>query len=212
MPNKNTILIVRTIKSEIDYATKYIFNWAELVKHDAELLGLHVIDLQNENATEENIKRVIEESDPYIIFLNGHGTEYSFKGKDGMTNIITRCKNDYLFKGRVVYALSCFTANILGKSSKNKGCECYIGYTNELIFPTQGMDEPLKDSISRPFMMISNEIIMTLIKGGTPEKAIENFHKLSKTLIDYWKVKDDPAAPTIKKYLESVKNMLYAPI
>jgi len=212
MPNKNIILIIRTIKDEEDYATKYIFHWAGLVKYDAELLGLKVIDLQNENVTEENITKMIEEFDPYIIFLNGHGTDYSFKGKDGETDIIVRCKNDHLFKGRVVYALSCSTANILGKSSRNKGCECYIGYTNEIIFPTQKLDDPLSDSVSRPFMMISNEIVMTLIRGGSPEEAIQNFYRLSDGLIDYWKRKDLPVAPIIRRYLESVKKMIYSPI
>ena len=211
MPNKNVILIVRTIKKE-DYSTKYIFHWAELIKKEAELLGLKVIDLQNENFTEDIMKKMIEEFDPYIIFLNGHGTEYSIKGEDGETDVIIRCKNDHLFKGRIVYALSCLTANILGKSSRNKGCECYIGYTKKVVFPTQGLDDPLSDTVSRPFMLISNEIVMTLIKGGSPEEAIQNFHKLSNLLIDYWKRKDEPAAPIIQRYLENFKKMIYAPI
>ena len=183
-----------------------------MVKHDAELLGLNVFDLQDENVTEENIKKMIEKFDPYIIFLNGHGTDYSFKGKDGETDVITRCKNDHLFKDRVVYALSCFTANILGKSSRNKGCECYIGYTKKFIFLHQEMDDPLKDYVSEPFMTVSNEIIMTLIKGGSPEQAIQNFNKLSDGLIDYWKKQNNPVAPFIQRYLENIKKMIYTPI
>jgi len=212
MPNKNVILIARTIKEEKDYATKYIFHWAELIKEEAELLGLKVIDLQDEHFTEENMEKMIEKFDPYIIFLNGHGTEYSIKGRDGETDVVIRCKNDHLFKGRIVYALSCNTANILGKSALNKGCKCYIGYTKKVIFPTQEFDNPIKDYLSEPFMMVSNEIVLTLIKGGTTEDAITNFNNLSDELIEYWGKSHNQFATIIKRYLESFKKMIYAPL
>ena len=211
MPNKKVILIVRTIK-ENDDATRYIFDWAGIVKERAELLGLDVIDLQDDNFTEENMRKMIKTLDPYIIFLNGHGTEYSLKGKDGETDIIIRCKNDHLFKDRIVYALSCYTAKILGKSALNKGCKSYIGYTKKIIFPHQGLSNPIKDYLSESFMMVSNEIVLTLIRGGTTEDAITNFNNLSNKLIEYWEKSYNPSSTTIKKYLKSFKNMIYAPL
>lgn len=208
MPNPKIILIARTIKKKND-PTEYIFHWAEIVKNEAELLGLKVIDLQNDNFTGDNLKNMIKEFDPYLIFLNGHGTEYSLKGKDGETDIIVRCQNDHLFKDRIVYALSCDTAKILGKSSYNKGCKCYIGYIGKVVFPNQEMDNPLDDNVAKPFMMVSNEIILTLIKGGSPEEAIKNSYKLSDGMISYWKKSDKPEAPIIQRYLENFKNILY---
>ncbi len=212
MPNKKVILIARTIKNETDYATKYIFHWAELIKDEAKLLGINVIDLQNEQFTEENMEKMINKFDPYIIFLNGHGTDYSLRGKDGETDVVIRCQNDHLFKGRVVYALSCCTANILGKSARNKGCKCYIGYTKKVIFPHQELDNPIKDYLSESFMMVSNEIVLTLMKGGTTEDAIINFNNLSDELIEHWDKSHNPSATIIKRYLKSFKNMIYAPI
>lgn len=209
MPNSNTILIARTIKEKHD-STEYIFHWAENVKNEAELLGMKVIDLKEENFNEENLLRMIEQFDPYIIFLNGHGTEYSIRGKDGETDIIIRCKNDHLFKDRVVYALSCSTANILGKSAHNKGCKSYIGYNRDIVFPNLEKDNPLEDDISKSFMMVSNEIVITLIKGGSPEEAIQNFHKLSDELISYWGKSDSSSAPIIQRYLERFKKIIYA--
>ncbi len=210
MPNDKVILIVRTIKKD-DHATRYIFSWAESIKIDAELLGWKVIDLQNENFTEEKMKKMVEEFDPSIIFLNGHGTEYSIKGEDGETDVITRCKNDHLFKGRIIYALSCNTAKILGKSSYNKGCKSYIGYTQEIVFPNKEMENPLEDNVSESFMMVSNEIISTLIRGGSSEQAILNFYKLSDALISYWKKNSEPQAPIIQRYLENLKKLIHAP-
>lgn len=209
MPDRNTILIVRTM-SEEDIPTKYIFYWAELIKKEAKLLGLNVVDLKNEDFNEKRIKRLIEEYNPFLIFLNGHGTEYSIKGYDGKTDIIIACKNDHLFKDRIVYALSCGTAKILGKSAYNKGCQCYIGYTRDVIFPTQELEDVLSDSVSKPFMRISNEIVLTLIKGGSPEEAIQGFHKLTDNLIDYWEDQEKPEAPTIVRYLKLFKKIQFA--
>ena len=70
MPDKKTILIVRTIKEDDD-ATRYVFDWAGIVKKEAEFLGLNVIDLVEDNFTEDNFKKMIEKFDPYLIFLNG---------------------------------------------------------------------------------------------------------------------------------------------
>jgi len=215
MVDRNIILIARTMNEEkisANVPTKYIFHWAELVKKEAKLLGLKVIDLKNENFTEENMKKMIEEFDPYIIFLNGHGTEYSIKGKDDKTDVIIRCKNDHLFKDRIVYALSCKTSRILGKSAYNKGCKCYIGYKEELIFPTQQFENVLDDFVSEPFMKVSNEIVITLIKTGSPHEAIQNFHKLSDELINYWKKQTKPESLFIQKYLKLMKKIIYAPI
>ncbi len=212
MPEKNVILIVRTRKKN-DEATRYIFDWAGIVKKEAELLGLQVIDLVEDGFTKKNFKKSIKKFDPYLVFLNGHGTESSFKGRDGKTDVIIRCENDYLFNGRVVYSLSCRTARILGKSAMNKGCKSYIGYTKKVFFPYQNkFDDPIKDYVAASFMKVSNEIILTLIKGGTSEEAINNFHTLSDNLITYWEKSYDPFAPTIKKYLERLKEMIYAPI
>jgi hypothetical protein len=203
MPNENVILIARTKK---DISTKYIYYWADQIKQEAELLGFHVIDLQDENFEEDKIKKYIEEFDPFLIFLNGHGTQYSIKGYDGETDVILRCKNDHLFNNRIVYALSCHSSVILGKSSRNKGCRCYIGYKDRVRFPMQELDNVLDDFVTEPFMIVSNEIVLTLLKGGNPEEAYQNSQKLFDELIKHWKKQNKPEAPTIVKWLQIIKK------
>ena len=203
MPNNNNILIARV---DHDSSTKYIFNWAELIKKEAELMGFYVIDIKNEDFEEQKMKKIIEQYDPFLIFLNNHGTQYSIKGNDGKTDIIIRCKNDYLFKNRIVYALSCHTSVILGKSSISKGCKCYIGYKDKVRFPMQDLDNVFDDFVTEPFMKVSNEIVLTLLKGGSPEEAYQNSQSLFDKLIEYWKKEDKPEAPSIVKWLRVIKK------
>jgi len=206
MPNENVILICR-MKIKNDIPTNYIFSWAEQIKKEAILLGFKVIDLQDENFEENKIRRMIEEHNPFLVFLNSHGTEYSIKGYDKKTDVILRCKNDHLFKDRIVYALSCSTGTILGKSALNKGCKCYIGYKEKVKFPTQEFhDTVLKDFVAEPFMKVSNEIVLTFLKGGTPEEAIKNSNKVADDLINYWEKQEQLEASTISKFLKNLKN------
>jgi len=214
MPNQNTILICR-MRIKDDIPTNYIFYWAEEIVQEAKLLGFEVIDLQNENFEESKIKEMIDKHDPFLIFLNSHGTEYSILGYNKKTDVILRCKNDHLFKDRIVYALSCSTGKLLGKSAFNKGCKCYIGYGKNVIFPTLESYGPkgiLDDFVAKPFMKVSNEIILTFLKGGTPEEAIKNSQQMVDHLVTYWENQEKPEARTIIKFLKAIKKnqIMYA--
>ncbi len=214
MANKKNVLILRVDSPKYDAAAKYAFFWAERIKEEAESLGFYVIDLKNEDVEENRIKRLIEEYDPFLIFLSGHGSGDSFKGYDGKTDIILRCKNDHLFKDRIVYACSCETATILGKSAFTKGCKCYIGYNKKFIFPVSNLEntkreEILSDFIAEPFMKASNEIILTFLKGGNPEEAYLNSQNLFDNLINYWNKQVIPEALQMVKYLKQAKNAQY---
>jgi len=206
IPDKNTILIARTQGTPI---TRYTYEWAGIVKDEAELLGFNVIDLKDHDFTKDTLSKAIRQDNPFFIFLNGHGKPYSVTGYDGETDIITRCENDYLFKDRIVYAFSCYTATTLGKSSYTKGCKCYIGYTDEFLIPFKDIPNVFEDIIANPFMRVSNELALTLLKGGSPEEAIEGFNSTIEELRDYWIRQPNPDSGTIIKYLEDLKKHQY---
>ncbi len=206
MPNENVVLICR-MKIKGDVSTNYVFSWAEQIKMEAEAFGFKVLDLQDKNFEESCVEKMIKLYDPFLIFFSGHGRDYSLLGCDN-TDVIIRCKNDHLFQNRIVYALSCYAGSILGKSSFSKGCKCFIGYGDQVLFPTKKnyKGDLSKDPIAEPFMTISNEIVLTLLKGGTPIDAIENSRKKAGELIDYWENREDVNAPTILKYLRPFKD------
>lgn len=205
MPNKNNVLICRMNHDEI---TKYIYHWADIIKTEARLLGFNVIELNNENFDEVRFKRMIEEYDPYLVFLNGHGSDYSVKGFDKKTDVILRCKNDHLLKNRVVYALSCHTFSRLGRSAFNKGCKCYIGYTQRFVFPFRDLSEDhiFEDEISEPFMVISNEIMLSLLRGAGPEEAYKNSQKLIESYINHWQKQIGDNSYIVLRWLRFLKN------
>lgn len=205
MPDSNKILICR---ANYDPTTRYVYCWANKIKEEAKLLGMEVIDLKNEHFDGNKLKNMIEEHDPYLVFLSGHGTLYSIQGLN-RCDVVVRCMNDHLFKDRIVYALSCSTSSILGRSAKTKGCKCYIGYTGEIIFPffAYPENEVFNDYLSEPFMKVSNEIMLNLIKGKSPEEAFKNSQKLFDQLIAYWEQQVKKGAYEIARSLKSIKNM-----
>lgn len=205
MPNNNNVLICRMNHDEI---TKYIYHWADIVKDEAELLGFNVVELNNEHFDESRFRRMIEEYDPFLVFLNGHGSDYSVKGFDKETDVILRCKNDHLFKDRMVYALSCHTFSILGRSAFNKGCKCYIGYNHRFVFPFQDFDEDgvFEDEIAEPFMEISNEIMLSLLRGANPEEAYRNSQTLLQQHLNHWQKQISDDSYVVVKWLNFLKK------
>lgn len=204
MPDSKNILICRC---KHDDKVKYPFCWAELIKEEAEDKGIKVIDLKEENYTEENFKNMIEQFDPFFVFCNGHGNLYSTKGHKDCC-IIEACKNDILLRGRIAYLLSCDTVRILGKSAVNKGCPFYIGYTSKFKFPITSPepDDLLDDPWARGFMKASNQIPLTILNGGAPEEAYENSQKEFDKWIKYWESQEIEGASFVASFLRNAKN------
>ncbi|PJA09429.1 hypothetical protein COX68_02815, partial [Candidatus Falkowbacteria bacterium CG_4_10_14_0_2_um_filter_41_15] len=81
--------------------------------------------------------------------------------------------NHELLNGKIVYALSCKSGNILGKRAYELENAAYIGYKDDFVFM---MDEdytfkPLNDPKSRPFMEASNQVMISLLKGKSAKEA-----------------------------------------
>ena len=70
----------------------------------------------------------------------------------------------------------------------------------------QDLDNVFDDFVTEPFMKVSNEIVLTLLKGGSPEEAYQNSQSLFDKLIEYWKKEDKPEAPSIVKWLRVIKK------
>lgn len=205
MPNNNIILICR---AKYDSTTRYVYYWAEKIKEDAELLGFEVIDLKDEKFDGDRLKKVILECDPFLVFLSGHGTKYSIQGLN-RCDVVIRCMNDHLFKDRIVYALSCSTSLVLGRSAKAKGCKCYIGYNDEIKFPFLEYEDGkvFEDEISEPFMKISNEIMLSLLRRKSPEESYKSSQILIDQLTSHWYNQERAESSIIIRWLKRIKNM-----
>ncbi len=126
---------------------------------------------------------------PKLVIFNGHGTTTSIHGhKDNP--IIVMNDNEHLLKSRITYAISCNVAAKLGKKIILNGNEgtAFIGYEGPFSFVRDASREctPMKDKFSEPFKRISNEVIISLLKGKSIKEAYEKSQQLcTKLIIEY---------------------------
>jgi len=190
--SKKKILIARC-----DHETDvlYPFHWAEVVKEEISKRNstLRLLELGNEDFVTEKFENLVKSENPSFIFCSGHGQigkgGYCIKGHNN-ENVIIACKNDIIFRGKIVYALVCNTINCLKESAMAKGCHCYIGYDGKFSFryTKKNLKEKdiLNDEVAKAFMETSNSIPLTLINGGTLDEAYKNFNTISQRWIDHW--------------------------
>ena len=107
--------------------------------------------------------------------------------------LLSRAKNEILvssgvnedvLKGKIVYAISCKSANILGKTSVEKGALNYTGYDDDFIFfyEPKNMTKPLTDETAKLFLEHSQLFIESLLKGNSlkasKEKAENTYYEI----------------------------------
>lgn len=170
-----TILITRP---SYDSTTRYISSWAEKVIQVAKSKGNSVIDLYKNRANKKETIGVIQKKNPTLIFLNGHGNDEIVTGHEGEV-LIGVGVNEAILKSKIIYALSCRSAKVLGPSSIQHGAEVYIGYDEDFIFmySVDKINHPLEDTTARLFLEPSNQVGISLLKGHTAQSSHENSKK-----------------------------------
>ncbi|MBI4600145.1 hypothetical protein HY732_04490 [Candidatus Uhrbacteria bacterium] len=166
-----TLLITRP---QHDLTTRYISSWAiEAIRH-AERKGHAVIDLQKEKANRKEFVGRIEKVKPHIVFLNGHGSSDCVTGHDNEVLVGTGVNHEVLH-GRITYALSCASGKFLGSKIGQDNQSAYIGFNDDFIFAAnmKYSTRPLEDTVARPFMESSNQVVNSLLKGHTVDEATE---------------------------------------
>ena len=121
---KKTILATRP---DFELTTKYISSWASKVLEFAREKEVVVFDLAKEKANRQELETVVREQSPDFVFLNGHGDYDKVCGQDNEC-LIEADDNAEILSGKIVYALSCRSADTLGKRAVEKGALAYIGY------------------------------------------------------------------------------------
>jgi hypothetical protein len=115
---------------------------------------------------------------PDVVFLNGHGSEEAVTGHNGEV-ILRAGENEYRLSEKIVYALSCRSASVLGVWSVEKGTRAYIGYTEDFIFmyTSEKRTRPEEDKTAALFLEPSNQVPLTLIKGNSASSAHQSAKK-----------------------------------
>jgi len=158
-----------------DMVMIYLAAWSKIAIDSAEEHGYTIIKLDGKNATKETFESYVTKV-PTIRFIvfNGHGDSSTVAGQDDKP-IVKVGDNEHLLLTKVVYSISCSSANLLGKQSVERGARSYIGYDNDFTFAYDNnkMTTPLNDGLAKLFLDHSSIFISTVVKGNTIGEAHE---------------------------------------
>ena len=174
---ERSLLITRP---EHDVTTRYISKWSEKIIKEASEKHVDVIDLHKDKANKDRVLGTLKKKSSLrmLVVLNGHGNSTTVAGHNNEP-LITKDDAEVL-AGKLVYARSCQSAKVLGKTAIAKGTIAYVGYQEDFIFliDEDKIMKPLEDAKAALFLEPSNYVISSLLKGHSAADA----HHRSKNL------------------------------
>lgn len=191
-----------------DPAVSYLYSWGEELLHVAESRNVPYSDFRKEKANKEEVAKFLAKRCPRLIMFNGHGSPTTIAGHKDQP-LIKMNDNEQLLAGAITYAVACDAAAELGlkvaQYGEQQGRETtFIGYAGPFGFAHQPSREctPAKDKFAEPFKQISNEIILSLLRGSTAQEAHHKSQQLcSKLLKKYSLSEADKENETIRFWL-----------
>lgn len=175
---RKTYLLTRP---EHDDTTHYLSRWSKETISAAQKKGMNVLDLSREDANMQKFESMVNKMSPNLIVLNGHGGDDTVTGHNNQP-LVTAGKNEKLLKSKIVYALSCRSAKVLGPRSVEAGAISYTGYDDDFIFSYEpgNVSRPLHDETAKLFLEPSNLFVDSLIKGNTVDESRKRTESLLK--------------------------------
>lgn len=141
--------------------------------------------------------------DPSLVVGVGHGNSDTYTGQyiAGGYSVLLTLYNAGMMAGRVVYLLSCSTAQNLGPEMISKGAVAYAGYNLDFVWTVESPWSPATDRLAAPFGKASTMFPKVLVGGrivrDAKAKAIEVFNQE----IERWEGSTDPYAREVVKWL-----------
>lgn len=158
-----------------DKTTQYVSVWSEEVEEFSLERGNKTITLKGRRSNRADFESIIRKTAPQLIMLNGHGNDNEVAGQDNEV-ILDLESAEEIIKGKIIYALSCSAAKILGHNCIKKGAVAFIGYSKEYIFLHSHIkvSRPREDKRAALFFKPSNQIPISLIKGNTAQESYQD--------------------------------------
>jgi len=162
-----------------DITTHYLFNWTEGILELAKKKGISVLDLRQKRANKKEVISIVAKTQPFFIYFNGHGEANCIKGNEDEI-IIKVGENEKILKDKIIYALSCKSAQVLGPESIKVGALSYLGYDDDFIFlfEIEKISHPLNDKVAALFLNPSNRLVISILKGHTVGEAYRKSQEL----------------------------------
>jgi hypothetical protein len=168
---KKSMLITRP---EHDDITHYLSKLCAETIALANSKSMLVFDLLREKAVKDEVESRLSKSSPNLVIFNGHGSDNHITGYKNLPLIIAG-QNETLLKSKIVYAISCRSASVLGPCSIKAGALSYTGYDDDFIFMYEPakLSKPLTDVTAKLFLEHSQRFTESLIKGNTVEESFK---------------------------------------
>ncbi len=177
-----------------DTSTTYLYKWSESLINVAEKNGISVSDFKATKAIRNEIEKFLKKQIPLLVVFNGHGSEDSICGyKDEV--LIKSGENEHLLKSKIIYAVSCNSAKVLGKITVDKGAKCFIGYDDvfvSLYDKNCSSGRELEDNIAKPFLDSSNQVVLSLLNGKKSREAYDKSQSTFRKWIEYFSSSASP--------------------
>lgn len=186
-----------------DKVTAYLSAWSNEILKSEELKDISFLDLQGENANKIKVESYLSKQSPEVVLFNGHGSPTKVCGFNDEV-LIENDINDSLLKNKIIYALSCSSASVLGQNSIKTGAKSFIGYKHSFILCTDKNREatPLKDNIAHSFLEPSNRLSISILKGNsTGEATRKSKEEFKKEILKYASTKSMPGADRVASAL-----------
>lgn len=180
----NTSILIT--QPNFDKTTQYISAWSEEVEEFSIKRGNKTLILKGKRANRSEFESVMKKTVPQLIMLNGHGNDREVAGQDNEVLLDSESVEN-IIKGKIIYALSCSAAKVLGQDCIEKGTISFFGYNEEYIFLHSHIkvSRPREDKRAALFFKPSNQIPISLIKGNTTQESYKDSkNTLKRTIID----------------------------
>lgn len=173
------------------------------ISDEARRQEIILTELQKNLAEYAPVRDALQRENPVFVNGFGHGNNNVFTG-DSETPIFTSSDCDIL-AGRIVYLLSCLTANGLGPAIISNGGIAYGGYNISWTWMTTNVEkDPYTDWYAEGFYRASNEFPTGLIQGETVSGARDRVITEHNRWINIWETEradDSSAASAIKWHI-----------
>ena len=166
--------IVLIVNAEHDEPTAYLGTWSrKVVKELQGDADIKIIEIGGIDAVKTNVLNLISSNDPAIIIFNGHGNENTICGHN--YDVLVKVGEDLDgFKGRIVHAMACKSASVLGGDLIKIGGVAFVGYKEEFKLVHQGQSDDTAreaDAVAALFLNPAFTAVTALMKGETASQA-----------------------------------------
>jgi len=196
--NKRDVMFIRP--SDCRYCWNGYFGLGHVVDYAADK-SFNIEDLKSEQADNPYIDDTVNSFNPFMIYGFGHGNVNVYTA-NSETPVWVVGENLTHLSGRIIYLLSCLTANQLGPYLIDQGVLSYGGFLVSWTWLTEDLNgDPYNDFYAEGFYKSVNRFFESLLDDNVMSRAMQDSIEEYNNWIAYWETSNDESASEIIKWL-----------